>query len=229
VVETVHRPILPEWESELAAALSPLPPLTVADSPAHRAWRALLQLRGQHWMVECAALGQGCCLEWAAQVRGPLPQALVTVRVRQSAGDAVRAHLLTGPVLVRVAAPDDPALDEAVGRALAALPALLLGPDTRAIHLADAPVPTGGETLAVQVDGPLAERLAALEAFSPQAVTLDVERFAAEDAEALRHAAPFGAVRARSTADFTFDLELQLRLEPAGFSWFLSGADNGED
>lgn len=226
VVETVHRPLLDDWEAELAAALAPFPPLTGSGTPALREWRGLLQLAGQHRSVDCTAVGQGCALEWAARVRARLEDPLVAAQMPERTAVALRARLSAGPLVVRVHAPDDAALNDPVALAVAALPALLLGSGARAIHLSDQAVPVGGGTLALTRDG--TPELAALEAFSVQALTLDVARFGPAEAQAARRVAPFVAVRARAGADFGADLELRLEQDADGLTWSL-GAEHGED
>jgi hypothetical protein len=229
VVETVRRPLLPDWEAELADLVSPLPPLTTCTSAAHRGWRALLSRAGESWSVDCSAVGQGRALEWAARLTGAVPRALAGASLEPDVVLEARTAMARGPLLVKLSAPADAPLADAVARAVASLPSLLLGPGTRSLHLCDAAMGAGGDTLVVQLQDSLAAEVARLEAFAPQALSAQLDRLDEEGARALRRAAPFVAVHPRVAADFSFDLELHLRPDAGGFTWSLSGPGNGED
>jgi hypothetical protein len=231
VVETVHRPLLPEWEAELADLFAPAPLLTAAPTASPRTWRGLLTLGERSWWVDCAAAGQGRSLEWSAKLIAFAPHGLVNPTIDPDVSDAVRTALMRGPVLASVQAPRDSELSDAVARAVSGLPELLLGPGFRSIHVTDARVCAGRDTLVLQVRDGVERELQALEAFSPQAVSADVDRVGGSDAEAFRRAAPLTVVRGRSpdAPAFPHDLELHLRLDAGGFTWSLSGAGNGED
>ncbi|HEY7769028.1 hypothetical protein [Longimicrobium sp.] len=229
VVETVHRPLLAGWQGELACALSPLAP-TTGGGEVH-AWPATLTVDGAAWRVACHAAGHDGTMEWAARLVGPLPRELASVEADSAAVDAVRRAMANGPVLVGVRADGAPGLDEALSMSLPALPALLLGTQTRSIHLSDRSAVVPGGTLALPVDGPLDAVAEQLAIFSPQALTVDVDHLAPGDEAALRNAAPFSAVLVRG-ADATppsFDLTLRLAAGADGFTWSPSEQAHAQD
>jgi hypothetical protein len=228
VVETVHRPLLAGWQGELACALSPLAPTT--GGKAHT-WPATLTLEGAAWRVECHAAGHDGTMEWAARLVGPLPRELASVEADAAAVEAVRRAMANGPVLVGVRADGAPGMDEALSMALPTLPSLLLGGQTRSIHLADRSAAVPGGTLAMPVDDSVAATAERLAVFSPQALTVDVEDLAPGDDDALRNAAPFSAVLLRG-ADATppsFDLTLRLAAGADGFTWSPSEQAHAQD
>lgn len=230
VVETVRRPLMPDWETQLAGVMAPLPPLTAAESSGLRGWRALISLDYGHWWADCSAAGRGRSLEWAARLAGQLPRGQVSARLDDDCAGALRAALAGGHVVVRITGADNAELQANLGRLLAGLPALALGPDTRSIHLTDAPVAAGKDTLVLPLQLPLATQLEGVELFAPQAVTIEVDQVTHADAEVLRRAAPLVAVHSRTPGDrFPADLVLHLRGDAGGFSWFLSAAGHGED
>jgi hypothetical protein len=226
VVETVHRPLLAGWQGELACALSPLAPTT--GGGVH-AWPATLTLEGAAWRVECHAAGHDGTMEWAARLVGPLPRELASVDADPAAVEAVRSALSTGPVLIGVEADGAPELGEALSMALPALPSLLLGAQTRSIHLADRSAAVPGGTLSLPLDGSVAATAEQLAVFSPQALTVDVDRLAPGDEAALRKAAPFSAVLVRGAARPSFDLTLRLATGADGFTWSPSEQAHAQD
>jgi hypothetical protein len=226
VVETVHRPLLPEWQAELAGALSPL---TSTLGGGVHAWPATLAVDGAAWRVECHAAGHDGTVEWAARLLSPLPRQLASVEAEPAAVDAVRQALANGPVLVRVAA-EGPGLDDVLAMALPALPSLVLGAHTRSIHLADRSAALPVDTLALPVRGALGDAAGELAVFSPQALTVDVDRLSPGDEAALRRAAPFSAVLVRGAeAPSSPDLTLRLTAGADGFSWSPSEQANAQD
>ncbi|HEY0036085.1 MAG TPA: hypothetical protein VGB66_05320 [Longimicrobium sp.] len=228
VVETVHRPLLAGWQVELGCALSPLVPTTAGEL---HAWPATLAVDGAAWRVECHAAGHDGTMEWAARLVGPLPRELASVEADPAAVEAVRRAMANGPVLVAVQADGAPGMDEALSMSLPALPALLLGTQTRSIHLSDRSAAVPGGTLALPVDGPLAAAAEQLAVFSPQALTVDVDQLAPGDEAALRNAAPFSAVlvRGAGASHLSFDLTLRLAAGADGFTWSPSEQAHAQD
>jgi len=226
VVETVHRPLLAGWQGELACALSPLAPTTGGEV---HSWPATLTVDGAAWRVECHAAGHDGTMEWAARLVGPLPRELASVEADPAAVEAVRRAMANGPVLAGVQADGTPGLDEALSLAFPALPSLLLGAQTRSIHLSDRSAAVPGGTLALPVDGSLAAAAERLAVFSPQALTVDVDHLAPGDEAALRTAAPFTAVLVRDAERPTFDLTLRLAAGADGFTWSPSEQAHAQD
>jgi hypothetical protein len=229
VVETVHRPLLAGWQGELACALSPLAP-TTGGGEVH-AWPATLAVDGAAWRVECHAAGHDGTMEWAARLVAPLPRELASVEADAAAVEAVRRAMASGPVLVGVRADGAPGLDDALSMALPALPSLLLGTQTRSIHLSDRSAAIPGDTLALPLDGSVAATAERLAVFSPQALTVDADHLAPGDEDALRNAAPFSAVRVRGPgwARASFDLTLRLAAGADGFTWSPSEQAHAQD
>jgi hypothetical protein len=230
VVEMVRRPLLPDWEAALAEAISPMPPLTAGEQSGLRAWRALLSLGSDRWWVDCSAAGRGRSLEWAARLSGQLPHGQVAATLEADCAEQLRQARSRGPVLVRVSGDANPELQASLGRMMASLPGLVLGQDTRSVHLTDAPVAAGQEILVLPLQLPLSTQLDAVAQFAPQAVTVEVDRVTEADAEALRRAAALVVVHTRAAPPaFPADLSLHLRAVAGGLSWFLSAAGHGED
>ncbi|HEX8316965.1 hypothetical protein [Longimicrobium sp.] len=229
VVETVHRPLLAGWQGELACALSPLTP-TTGGGEMH-AWPATLTVDGAAWRVECHAAGHDGTMEWAARLVEPLPRELASVEVDPEATEAVRRAMANAPVLVGVQADGAPGLDDALSMALPALPSLLLGAQTRSIHLADRSAAIPANTLALPLDGSVAAAAERLAVFSPQALTVDVHHLAPGDEAALRSAAPFSAVLLRGADAMrpSFDLTLRLAAGADGFTWSPSEQAHAQD
>lgn len=227
VVETVHRPLLAEWQAELAAALSPLAPAGGAGDV--HAWPAVLTVDGAVWRVECHAAGHDGTLEWAARLVSPLPAAATVVEVDPAVAERVKALLAGGPLVVRVDAEDG--ADEVLAMALPALPPLLLGAHTRSIHLADRAAAIPGDTLALPLRDTIARAADGLAVFSPQALTVDAERLGPEDDAALRRAAPFSAVliRGPGAPEVSPDLQLRLVAGADGFTWSLPQQAHAQD
>lgn len=218
VVETVHRPLLPEWQAELAASLSPLAPLS-GGATLH-AWPATLAMDGAVWRVDCHAAGHDGTLEWAARLVSPLPAAATAPDVHPDVADEVKRQVAARPVVAAIESPADARMDGVIAMALPALPALLLGAHTRSIHLADRAAPIPADTLALPLRGSVAQTVGELAVFSPQALTVDAERLTADDEAALRRVAPFSAVLVRGGAPHPSP-DMTLRLVPGadGFSW----------
>ncbi|MBW3654597.1 MAG: hypothetical protein KY444_00705 [Gemmatimonadetes bacterium] len=227
VVETVHRPLLADWQAELAGALSPLAP-TLPGGDVH-AWPATLTVDGAAWRVECHAAGHDGTMEWAARLLAPLPRELASVEADPAAVEAVRRAMANGPVLIAVQGDGAHGPDEVLSMALPALPSLLLGAQTRSIHLTDRSAAIPGDTLALPLDGSIAAAAERLAVFSLQALTVDVDLLAPGDDDALRNAAPFSAVLVRGAAHTSFDLTLRLAAGADGFTWSPSEQAHAQD
>lgn len=232
VVETVHRPLKPDWEAELRDAVSPLPPLSAASDPAHRSWPALLRAGEARWWARCAAVGQGRALEWAARLDRVAPLHLLSATLEPGAAEALWQRLHRGPALVQVRAPEEPELREAVERAISLFPTLLLGAGTRSVHVSDRPAACGGgDVPALHLRGALADELRALEMFALRAVTVDVAEASAADARALSTAAELTVIRIRGgeVAGLSPDAEIHLRTGADGLAWSLEPAEHAQD
>lgn len=224
VVESIHRPLLPGWEEDLADALSP-----GIDPAGARSWPALLRLGAESWRVECDTLSYGGALEWAARLVSPVPAGVESALLDPDLDAEIRRGLAHGPLLVGVVG--DQGADDVLGAALPLLPRLLFGRGARSFHLVDRGLAAPASTLTVPVRDTIAAAAESLAVFSPQAITMDVARLAAADEPGVRGAAPLVCVYARdeSPRDIHLDLSIGLRLDEAGFVWTLQGCEHGAD
>lgn len=229
IVETVYRPLEAEWSEELGAALAPAAPPAGEAGAGHRAWPALLTVGAAVWRVECQSLGQGRSREWLARLTARVPEGLADAAVDPDLREEVQRAMARGPLLLRVAPLDGEA--DAVAAAIPHLPALFLGRGARAVHLSDLGAPAGDATLALPLRAPLADELAPLGDFFPQAVTVDARSLRADDADALRRTSPFSVVRAREDLPpgFSHDFEIGLCSDAGGFRWMLVRSEDGEN
>ena len=232
LVETVSRPLLPGWETELTEVLSPLLPLAASASANHRTWPALLAAADRTWRVDCSAIGQGRALEWVARIVAQVGREIAGTTLGQNLPAELRAALRTGSLLLSVRSPEGVTADDSIGMALQNLPALVLGSDVRSIHLSDVPMPSGSGTVTVHIRGSLADELEGLAAFAPTALTVDVTSLATGDEAALRAAAPFVAIRIRGAAPSTalsYDREILLCQTAGEYSWSFPVKTDAED
>lgn len=225
VVESIHRPLLPGWEADLAEALSP-----GIDAAGARAWPALLRLGAESWRVECDTLSFGGAMEWAARLVSPVPAAAEGATLDPDLDAEIRRGLAHGPLLVGIAGSGEEGSHDLLAAALPLLPRLLFGPGARSFHLVDRALAAPPATLTVPVRGTIAAAVESLAVFSPQAITMDVARLAADE-PGVRGAAPLTCVYARDEypRDIHLDLRIGLRLVEAGSVWTLQGFEHGAD
>jgi hypothetical protein len=96
------------------------------------------------------------------------------------------------------------------------LPAVVLGPDVRSLHLSDRPVAVAPGLLYLLVRGSLSETLSGLASFALQALTLDVDGLGAAELETARRVAPLVAFHCRSGLDAALPHDFDLCLRAAG-------------
>jgi hypothetical protein len=163
-----------------------------------------------------------------ARLAARVPDGLAAAAIDPDLREEVQRAMARGPLLLRVAPLD--AGDE-VAEAIPHLPALFLGRGARAVHLSDLDAAAGDATLALPLHAPLADELAPVAGFFPQAVTVDARSLRPGDADALRGTSPFSVVRAREDlpAGFSYDFEIGLCSDAGGFRWVLVRSQDGKN
>jgi hypothetical protein len=216
----VVRALAPDWRAELHRLVAP-----GTDPGATGRWSAAARVGGELRMLACHAVGSGESLEWAAVPGERLVADAARVHADPALVQRARDARRTGGLAARIHC--DPGAERAAEALLALLPARLLGDAVRALHLADVPGAAPPGTLALAVSPPLADAVARLAPFFPDAVTVCVDALGDGDLAALRRVAPFVAVLARSAPgqDPPFDCVVRLRLDDGGPAWILAGPD----
>jgi hypothetical protein len=223
--KTRQRPLGEAWETEMDAVLSPLSPLPLSPVHGVRRWPAILSTARGSWRVTCHALGRGDALEFSADLEARVPASSSVAPVEGDALAAITARLDAGGATLRVLTPRAGDEGDAGGETLEAtfptLPAALRGADVRSLHLSDRPVAVAPALLYLMVRGSVVEALEGVEAFSLEALTMDLERVTEYELEAARRVAPLVGFHSRADTDpgLDADFDLRLRVRGDGLAW----------
>ena len=218
-----RRTLQDDWREQLERIVSPFPPS--AGSMVSR-WPAILVSGGSTWRVRCHLVGGGSNWEWVGELITPLPEPQLDAEAFSAATEALKQ----GELVIRVSAGEEVG-EELLESLLPRLPAAICHPEPRSLHLADRPVPVPPEVLTVHLDEPIAPTLDSLDAFAPDAFTLDVTRLSDTELFAARRIAPLVAFRTRSESHSPPAADLHLRLCTRGETliWILESPADATD
>lgn len=222
--ETRQRTLGEAWEGEMDDVISPLSPLPLSPVHGVRRWPAILATARGSWRVTCHALGRGDAVEFSADLEARVPASSTVAPVEAAALDAITAALDAGGVTLRVLpanGEDGDAPPETLEATFPTLPAAIRGGDVRSLHLSDRPVAVAPALLYLMVRGSVVDALEGVEAFSLEALTMDLERVTEYELEAARRVAPLVGFLSRAGTDPGLDagFELRLRERGDGLAW----------
>ena len=217
------RALQDDWREQLERIVSPFPSSTGSTVSS---WPATLVSGGSAWRVHCHLAGGGSNLEWVAELITPLPHP----QLDPAAFSAVTEALKQGDLAILASAGEGVG-EELLESLLPRLPAAIRNPQPRSLHLADQSVPVPPEVLTIHLDEPIARTLDSLDAFAPEALTLDVARLSDTELFAARRVAPLVAFRTRSKSHPSPAADLPLRLCVRGETlvWILTSTADATD
>jgi type IV pilus assembly protein PilB len=206
------------WDEDLRVSLSPIRDLPVGSVER---WPAILSAGARARRVDCAFIRSAGGVEWTLDLGMEIPLGTSRPRTDEDLAAAVLDRVGGGILIAAAGGPEVP--DHLLELMVPLLPATLIRPAARTVHITDRPVATLPDVMSIEAGRSPKGTIAALAALDLDAITLDLDRYDPDLLAAAGAAAPMVVVRAVASAEPP-GADLYVALTDVGDSlrWMLS-------